>query len=249
MSIAPGWYPDPADPTTTRYWDGEGWVDPTSATEVQAAPQPVAGQQPPATPGVTAPPWWPEGFAYPPHGLVTPHGLSLASPSRRLAARAVDLAVLAALNLVFNGWFVYQWFREAIPLAQEYLSTGDLAALTSARLNELQLVISIIAYVLWLAYEVPALHSRGQTLGKMLLGIQVIPMEGPQRLPFRRCFRRWQWFGIPFLLFICCGIFGFILPIVDNIFVATDQFLHLAWHDRTARTFVVRVPPRNAPWS
>ncbi len=25
-SVAPGWYKDPADPTTQRYWDGEGWL-------------------------------------------------------------------------------------------------------------------------------------------------------------------------------------------------------------------------------
>ena len=27
MSIAPGWYPDPADTANMRYWDGEGWAD------------------------------------------------------------------------------------------------------------------------------------------------------------------------------------------------------------------------------
>ena len=27
-SVAPGWYKDPAEPTTQRYWDGEGWVGP-----------------------------------------------------------------------------------------------------------------------------------------------------------------------------------------------------------------------------
>ncbi|PZF85672.1 DUF2510 domain-containing protein, partial [Micromonospora endophytica] len=26
MSVAPGWYVDPADPQTRRYWDGEGWI-------------------------------------------------------------------------------------------------------------------------------------------------------------------------------------------------------------------------------
>ncbi|MCW2643103.1 MAG: transporter, partial [Dactylosporangium sp.] len=24
--IEPGWYKDPAEPTTQRYWDGEGWI-------------------------------------------------------------------------------------------------------------------------------------------------------------------------------------------------------------------------------
>ncbi|HEY9482572.1 MAG TPA: DUF2510 domain-containing protein, partial [Micromonosporaceae bacterium] len=30
--IASGWYKDPADPTTQRYWDGEVWIgDPLPA--------------------------------------------------------------------------------------------------------------------------------------------------------------------------------------------------------------------------
>lgn len=32
MAVAPGWYKDPAEPTTQRYWDGEGWIgDPLPA--------------------------------------------------------------------------------------------------------------------------------------------------------------------------------------------------------------------------
>jgi uncharacterized RDD family membrane protein YckC len=47
-SIEPGWYKDPAEPTTQRYWDGEGWIGdplPVDAT-------PPAG--PPRTPGAAA---------------------------------------------------------------------------------------------------------------------------------------------------------------------------------------------------
>jgi uncharacterized RDD family membrane protein YckC len=39
-TIAPGWYKDPADPTTQRYWDGDGWIG-------EAIP---AGATPPAKP-------------------------------------------------------------------------------------------------------------------------------------------------------------------------------------------------------
>jgi uncharacterized RDD family membrane protein YckC len=272
MSIAPGWYPDPADPAHTRYWDGEGWADqpvPTTAdlraaeaakaaaeqaARDQAAmlpsPYPVTkpGRLPPPLRG-EAPPWWPENIAFPPVLPVRPHGLALASPGRRMAARSIDLAALVLLNLVFNGYFMYQWLQESIPFVQSWLATGEIDSSVAGHLNELLLIISLIAYALWFAYEVPVTHTRGQTLGKMLTGIRVVPMEGLQRLPFRRCFRRWHWFGLPFLLFICCGIFGFVLPFIDNLFVSTDRYLHLAWHDRTARTFVVRVPPRNAPLS
>jgi uncharacterized RDD family membrane protein YckC len=267
MSIAPGWYPDPADPANTRYWDGEGWADQPvlttgdlrAAQAEKAAADRAAREKaaeakvatlPPERAAVRrgdAPPWWPEEIAYPPAAVVRPHGLDLASPARRLAARAIDFAALVVINLIFNGYFLYQWFMESISFFQSWLETGEIDSAAAGRINELQLIISIIAYALWFAYEVPVTHTRGQTLGKMLLGLRIIPMEGPQRLPFRRCFRRWHWFGLPLLLFVCCGVFGFVIPFIDNLFVATDQFLHLAWHDRTARTFVVRVPPRNAP--
>ncbi|MER7459728.1 RDD family protein [Micromonospora sp. NPDC126480] len=102
MSVAPGWYVDPADPETRRYWDGEGWIGapiPVDATPPEGPPppeppaaepppapvSPAAGQPPagpaPATPGgptaappAAAPPGgWPP-HAAPPHGYGPPPG-------------------------------------------------------------------------------------------------------------------------------------------------------------------------------
>lgn len=39
MDVEPGWYPDPWQPDTVRYWDGQGWTE-------QRAPRPT----PPPTP-------------------------------------------------------------------------------------------------------------------------------------------------------------------------------------------------------
>jgi uncharacterized RDD family membrane protein YckC len=47
-AIEPGWYKDPADPSTQRYWDGEGWLgDPLPAD----ATPPAGPPPPPAPPG------------------------------------------------------------------------------------------------------------------------------------------------------------------------------------------------------
>jgi uncharacterized RDD family membrane protein YckC len=254
MSVAPGWYPDPADPGTTRYWDGEGWADQQTTTAPKAETPPVAVPGPPAMgpPPTNAyqpvkPPWWPEGLAFPPKGPVSPYGLALASPGRRLAARAIDLGVLLVLNLIFNGYLLYQWLTESVALGEEWLRSGELDTQSWSKVGEISFFMSLIAFALWFAYEVPVTHTRGQTLGKMMLGLRVIPWESTDRLPFGRSFRRFSLFGYPFLLYTCCGIFGFILPIVDNLFVATDSTLRLAWHDRLARTYVVRIPDRKAP--
>lgn len=79
MSVDPGWYKDPADPTTQRWWDGEGWVGdplPADVTPPDGPPPPSRGrlreQQVPAIPGLpraagAAPPPPP-----PPEGPVPP---------------------------------------------------------------------------------------------------------------------------------------------------------------------------------
>lgn len=42
-SIEPGWYKDPAEPTTQRYWDGEGWIGEPLPVETTPPPGPPAG--------------------------------------------------------------------------------------------------------------------------------------------------------------------------------------------------------------
>jgi uncharacterized RDD family membrane protein YckC len=83
VSTEPGWHKDPAEPTTQRYWDGEGWVgDPlpidatpppgppagvppapaphaVPASPVPPAAPPAASGAPPAMPGAPAPPGTP----------------------------------------------------------------------------------------------------------------------------------------------------------------------------------------------
>ena len=78
--IAPGWYKDPAEPSTQRYWDGDGWIGdplpadvpaptgppPATANADKAANAARAVKRPaPARPPGTAPP--PPGTAPPPH--------------------------------------------------------------------------------------------------------------------------------------------------------------------------------------
>jgi uncharacterized RDD family membrane protein YckC len=66
--VAPGWYKDPAEPDTQRYWDGEGWIgDPLPADiPAPAGPPPAAVKRAaPARPPGTAPAR-PPGTAPPP---------------------------------------------------------------------------------------------------------------------------------------------------------------------------------------
>jgi uncharacterized RDD family membrane protein YckC len=83
--VAPGWYKDPAEPSTQRYWDGEGWVGaplPADATPPPGPPPEEAPSPPPPSPpapaGAAAPtsPVYPgQGYPlYPGQGYPLPPG-------------------------------------------------------------------------------------------------------------------------------------------------------------------------------
>ncbi|GAA1647968.1 RDD family protein [Catellatospora bangladeshensis] len=287
MTISPGWYKDPADPGTQRYWDGEGWLgaplpaDATPPDGPPAAPPPppppplapaeepvakVSGARDGATPPVLTPPPHPPaggpggpgapggrplppGWPYPvPQPPVRPHGMPLATPGARLVARIIDTVALVLLNVVVNGWFVYLFLRDYIPYTQavtnKWLETGSLPLdiARPAQMDALLFVIVLIALALWFAYEVPATAHTGQTLGKRMAKVKVVRAESLEPLGIGRAWRRWSPLAMPLLLLTCCGPFFVILQFADVVFLLIDRQQRMAWHDRSAGTFVVHPP-------
>jgi uncharacterized RDD family membrane protein YckC len=228
-----------------------------------AVPPAGVGDRPP---GGDVPPGW--GHRRPEPDLGTPprpHGYPLATLGSRLVARLVDIGLVLALNVLVNGWFVYQFWTEISPVLNEAWrrslageSMSDLPEAGDA--GNLQLVILVLATALWFAYEVPAVANTGQTPGKRLLRIRVVRLEQPavrlaggadvaQPLGFGRSFRRWNTMGLPTLLWWCFGV-GFLLQLVDALFVLFDRPLQQALHDKSAYTVVISVaatPAKEAP--
>lgn len=178
-----------------------------------------------------------------------PHGYTLASPGARLVARLIDIGLVFLLNVAVNGWFVYQYWLEIQPALAEIvrrslaneptMSMADLPQ-PGPQAGNLQIAIVVIAAALWFAYEVPAVANTGQTPGKRLMKIKVVRLESDQPLGFGRSFRRWNTMGLPTLLWIC--LVGFVLQLIDSLFVAIDRPLYQALHDKSAHTVVVAVP-------
>jgi uncharacterized RDD family membrane protein YckC len=284
MTVQPGWYADPAEPTTQRYWDGEGWIGaplPVDATAPSGPPperiperrarasdgqaQPVTpvgdpggsgaggtpgkAATPELPPGTPPPDWAPQG--YPPHPWLVPpprpHGLPLASLGARLVARTIDIAILFGLNIVVNGWFVWRFWQESRPFFDEVVRrsmAGDSSTEglpPTGQANNLQIVILLIATALWVAYEVPAVANSGQTFGKRIAGVKVVPLAANERLGFGHSLRRWNLLGLPTFLWGCCGI-GLLLQLVDCAYPLVDRPLRQALHDKRAQTVVVAVP-------
>lgn len=173
------------------------------------------------------------------------HGLPIAPMWSRLVARIIDILIVLALNVVVNGWFAYQYWKEIYPeVAAAFHATmanQKVEPLTaSSRLSYLEIVIIVLAAALWFAYEVPSIAGNGQTLGKRAMRIKVMRQESTDPVGFGRAIRRWNPLGLPTLMWYC-GI-GFLLQIADGLSPLFDWPLRRALHDRSAGTVVVRVP-------
>ena len=296
-SLPAGWYKDPADPATQRYWDGEGWLGeaiPADATPPDGPP--IKTEQPPAAPASPpstspqhapppgwqpSPPGWqtppagwqqpppdwqqppPPSWQQPPHGWqpppgmraavypypvqARPHGYALAGLGARLVARLLDILAVLLLNVVVNGYFAYQWAREFVPIyraTMEQVANGGSAldVQSSARMDTLLWVMLIVATLLWLLYEAPAVAATGQTLGKRIMGIKVVAIENTEPLGFGRAFGRWARLGLWTPAWACAGL-GLVMQLIDSLSPVFDQQLRQAFHDKTARTVVVALPP------
>ncbi|NJC73857.1 RDD family protein [Planosporangium thailandense] len=242
---APQRGPQPAGPPPPPPGTGAPWPPAGAPWPPAGAPWPPPGV--PVPPGAQPPPGYPIHPAYARlfAPAPRPHGYPIADIGRRLVARLVDIAVLILINAVVNGWFIYQFWREFWPYyravlqrAQEHLPYQDVPQ--PQNISSLTFTITAIAAALWFAYEVPAVANSGQTLGKRLLGLKVLRLEADGPLGFGRSWRRWNPMGVATLLWTCCGI-GFVFQFIDCLFVAINQPLHQALHDKSAATVVVDV--------
>ena len=262
-TIPPGWYKDPADPTTQRWWDGEGWLGdpiPADATPpdgpptVTAAPPeppaatgsgpgtppPGAGVAGPAGPG--GPATWPMSHRHP-VAVPRPYGL-LAGVGARFMARLVDGLVVLILAAVANIWFAIEFWRAFRPVmiwAFNQPASWDTVPASADRAVQMMIVMGFVLTAVWFAYEVPASANTGQTLGKRIFGIRVVREEGDERLGFGRSFRRWFRLAWPTPFWVVCYGLPLLLQVIDCLFLVADRQRRQALHDRIAQTLVVQV--------
>ncbi|NUS73078.1 MAG: RDD family protein [Corynebacteriales bacterium] len=266
MAISPGWYPDPAAPQTQRYWDGEGWIGeplPAEATppdgppevkepepvqeavaslaspdeqttqETQKhAPSPYATMRGPQSPNKT-----PQGDA-----VSATYIAVLAPRGFRLGARIIDFTAVLLLNIVVNGWFVWQFLKEIYPslrdATRDYQVNGTMGTVDlTDRAQRLALLITVIWLLLWLAYEVPAMMNSGQTMGKRLVGVKVVSLTTGTNPRFGQSFRRWGLFALPMLFPLLCSL---PLQALDAAWCMWDRPARQCGHDKFASTVVVR---------
>lgn len=142
--------------------------------------------------------------------------VEFASFPQRVAARLLDVIFVSFMFALFMSF-------AGLEVEQDAGLTGDLG---------LGLWIWFLP-LLYLAYELPGTSSRGQTLGKRLMGILIVRTDGQTGIGFDRAIARFIAMMIsvfiPFVGILALGWFVFD-PARQNV------------PDKIARTFVIRVP-------
>lgn len=216
----PGWYPDPyaAAPGVERWWDGAQWIAQTR----EPAPAPTWSPAP-----------WPQRPAAEAEPVAATWGA-------RLAAYVIDGIPFVVLAFVLLGMFGYFDIIGRLAAGDES-AMADLEAMTApfSAATTTTLVVGAIAHFL---YNVGFHMRKGQTPGKMLVGIRV-RMADQDRLPDGRAASlRWVvqqggpqlLSGVPVL-----GLLAGMFSIADHLWPLWDGRSQ-ALHDKAARTIVVR---------
>ncbi|WP_214413243.1 RDD family protein [Sphaerisporangium fuscum] len=185
----------------------------------QAYQQPygATGVQPPGAPAPLAE-WW-----------------------QRLVARLIDLVILLIpsfiLNLILIAILVT---APSIDLQTGSYTTGSGTFLAG-------LIGALIIGAIWLVYEFFMTKQRGQTVGKIVMGIKIVPVGGslaPGGLTTDVAIKRagvlWgpanllRW--IPFI-----GWIGSVFSLVNVLWQLWDKPLQQCLHDKVAKTVVVKI--------
>lgn len=258
-SIEPGWYRDPAAPDTQRYWDGEQWFGAALPADAPTpdgppAPEPEPVHAVPTTPAAPDARWEPPHPDVPPIDRRPPtgpgqagpgmfrmpepklRGVVLATPGQRLVARLIDIVAVLLLIAVVDGYFIFQFMREVWPQVESAALNGESTypLNLSERASQLQMTIILVALLLWYVYEVPMTTYTGQTLGKRMVGIKVVPVFGQPMRIFPNSLR-WSFMALPFLILIC----GWIILLADALWCLRDRPLRQCLHDKSPGTAVI----------
>ncbi|WP_230688941.1 RDD family protein [Micromonospora sp. WMMD558] len=223
-------------------------------------PPPAAGGSlPPAgPPGYAVPPQWapvappgwpaPPGYAGPPGPVppppaLAPNGLPLASFPDRLVAWLVDAALATVVALVFFlPVYLVLWLRmfremtrtnpDGTPVEPDprVLFQDFLLPLLLAYVGLFVLVIALY----WLYHVEYLLRRDGQTFGKKIMKLRVVPLDPARPLTRRTVGRRW-------LVQYLAGTLVPGLSYVDGFWQLWDKPWQQCLHDKFAETVVVKV--------
>jgi uncharacterized RDD family membrane protein YckC len=212
---------------------------PVAASGPGAAPPPHTGG---ATPPAAAPP---PGQAPPPPGQALPPPMppptggyqtyrfqdpATGAPVAEWWQRAVALLIDGAIFFI-PGWIIVNVLIASAIQSTTYVGGYAVGTSTNAALIVVLDLLFLVAYAAY--YTILNGGEKGQTIGKMAMGIATRDESGQGPIGYGRALGR---FGIILLFDILC----FIPLLLDYLSPLWDP-RRQAWHDKTARSLVITV--------
>ena len=157
---------------------------------------------------------------------VRPAGLG-----KRLVARLIDALVVTAVAAAVALPFVGKWTAHI----QDQIDSANQAGVTRTvwlvdGTTGVYLAVILGAFLLFgLLYEAVPTARWGRTLGKKLLGLQVVDIEQQDAPGFGAALRRWLTYSV--LALVAIGV-------LNVLWCLFDRPWRQCWHDKVARTFV-----------
>ncbi|MEE4542191.1 RDD family protein [Streptomyces sp. V4-01] len=149
-----------------------------------------------------------------------PAGMApLATVGQRFLARVIDSAVLVALDFLMS----------AAVLGGDLSRPGDVP-------QSRQVVVGVLTFVLYFAYEGAMTAARGQTLGKVLLRIRAARLSDGG-VPGPAGWTRAAVYALPGVL--TAILIGPLFWLLNSLWCLWDRPYRQCLHDRAARTVVV----------
>jgi uncharacterized RDD family membrane protein YckC len=162
-------------------------------------------------------------------------GATLASYGQRVIAYLLD-GIVQGLVLVplvmWLEWPVYQDLSAALDANGGQLTQAMLDTLVQ-RAQQNSLWVTIATLVVTALYVVPQVALYGRTLGKRVAGLRVQSSDGAGVISWRQSLLRWMVQGAGWLI---CSL----LLLIDLLWPLWDRPLRQAFHDKAARTIVIR---------
>jgi uncharacterized RDD family membrane protein YckC len=231
MSYPTGWYDDPQDPASQRYWDGGFWTDHRRPRQ----PPPYQGHG--------------QGFGYLPLVPSTPDGVVLSGWWKRVGARILDGLIVGIGSLPLTGYFIVKEVEALIDFERQAFddALAGKSGFNSAlpwEVYQWMIPATIIVLIVGLGYEYLFLTRSGATLGKKALGISVRLRDVAGPPPGSAVAKRLGLYnGLSLLASVpLVGSLFSLLGLLNNLWPLWDDKKQ-ALHDKVAATNVV-VGPR-----
>jgi uncharacterized RDD family membrane protein YckC len=173
---------------------------------------------------------------------LAPNGLPLADFGPRLGAYVIDRLLVGGVQLVLLLPFMIWWFvgffevissqTNRAPSEDEFMRFYLTTWATVLALAAVSIVLGLgLTYLYFVEF---VLRRDGQTLGKLLLKIRVMPVDPAAPLTRTDLVKRWAVESV-------AGAFVPVLTYIDGLWQLWDKPLRQCLHDKAAQTVVVKL--------